>query len=263
MGTQKYYAKGNVLENVNGTFDCEGSETNDCGCSDTWSSGEAEHYDAFVDEPFFPNHATVLTAQNAFKSVVSDCGATMPVIDEHDLRVALETRDKTWKYKGSYTGKWGLPDTHLDVGGFEEYPVVTLNLDEFDTDRDGLPNWYEIEITHTDPLSPAGDYTDTNADPDRDGDTLMEDYLEYMATPHYTTQKNRQIAIELSQYTRGYTHDPVYTLETAGNGTTTINGNWVRFLPSTGFKGITYFEIKVTDADDDSMIRRIAVRVVE
>ncbi|MDR0811290.1 MAG: InlB B-repeat-containing protein [Paludibacter sp.] len=261
MGTQKYYAKGNVLENVNGTFDCTGNETTDCGCSDTWDSGEATRYDAFVDEPFFPNHATVMTARNAFKSVVSDCGANMPVLDEHDLRVALETRDKTWKYKGSYSGKWGLPDHHLDVGGFEEYPAITLNLDEFDSDRDGLPNWYETEISHTNPNSTLGDYGDTNADPDHDGNTLMEDYLEYMATPHYETPKNRQVAIELSQYTLGYTASPAYSVVTADNGTVTISGNYARFQPALNFTGITYFEFKVTDAQGDEMTRRIGVRV--
>ena len=269
QGTQKYYATGNVLENVNGTFDCDGSEVlnplnpSPCGCSDSWSSAQETRYNTYVAEPFFPNHATLLTARNAFKSVISDCGATMPVIDEHDLRVALEARDKTWKYRGSHTGKWGLPDHHLDVGGYEDYPEITLDLDEFDTDRDGLPNWYEIEISKTNPNSPLGDYSDTNTDPDRDGNTLMERYLEFMATPNFKTAKNRQVAIELSRYTRGYTDNPVYTEETPGNGAVTIDGNWARFQPALDFTGITYFEIKVTDAMGDSMIRRFAVRVTE
>lgn len=274
QGTQKYYYAGNVLESYNsgnyGTFTCTGgtsagSGTNGllCGYSDQWSSGEAVQYTATVSQPFFTSHATILSAKNAFKSVVSDCGATMPVLDAHDLRVALETRDGKTKYRGSYTGKAGIPDHHMDVGGYENYPEITLNLDEFDTDRDGLPNWWEIEVSGTNPNGTIGDFSDTNADPGRDGQSHMEEYLEFMATPHFMTQKNRQVAVELSQYTRGYTKTPVYTAVSNGNGTVTIEGNWAHFLPNTGFKGVTYFEFKVTDGDGDTMTRRIGVRVTE
>jgi hypothetical protein len=269
LGTQKYYARGNRLQLPNGTFQCDGSEipasatAYPCGCSETWSGEEAERYDAYVDEPFFPHHANVLTARNAFKSVISDCGATMPVMDEHDLRVALEARDGTYKYRGSHTGREGRPDHHLDVGGFENYPEIILNLNEFDSDRDGLPNWYEIEISKTNPNSAIDDYSDTNFDPERDGHTNMERYLEFMSTPNFTTAKNRQVAIELGQYTLGYTLNPVYSVEVNGNGAVTIDGNWARFQPTLDFAGITYFEVKVTDSEGDSMVRRFAVRVTE
>ncbi len=265
LGTQKYYAKGNVLEKYNngvyGTFICNGTEPIAAKCGCTNSQWAQTRYEDFVSEPFFPSYATILPAKHAFKTVLSDCGANMPALDEHDLRVILETREGTWKYKGSYTGKQGLPDHHLDVGGYDNYPEIKLNLDEFDTDRDGLPNWWEIEVSKTRPDGVIGDFTDTNTDPDNDGNTHMERYLEFMATPHVVTMKKSVVSVELSQYTRGYTKSPVYEVETNGDGVVTINGNWARFQPNNEFSGVTYFTFKVTDSDGDTMVRKIGVRV--
>ena len=205
----------------------------------------------------------------------------MPVLDEHDLRVVLEARDGKWQYKGSNTGKWGIPDHHNDVGGYEDYPEVAINLDEFDTDRDGLPNWWEEEVSGTNPRGVVGDYTDTNTDPDRDGNTHMERYLEFMSTPHFTTQKNKQVEVELSQYALGYTNNPHYSIESINfialpfpstnnpsivstNGNTLgIKGSTAQFTPAKNFIGVAYFEFKVTDADGDSMVRKIGIRVKE
>ncbi|MDR0812110.1 MAG: T9SS C-terminal target domain-containing protein [Paludibacter sp.] len=260
--TQRYYAVGNVLENVDGTFECTGAATEDsCGCSNEWSRNERFQYQTFVDKPFFPNYATVLTAQNAYKSVISDCGANMPMLDDHDRRIISETINKQWKYKGSVTGKWGLPDHHEDVGGYEEYPETVLNLDEFDTDRDGLPNWWEKEVSHTNPNSKLGDFSDTNADPDNDGNTLIERYLEWMATPHFTVDTKGKTTIDLSQFAAGYSKKPVYKISKVENGKTVVSGKNATFTADKNFKGITYFDFTVTDADADRMTRRIGIRV--
>ncbi len=267
-GTQKYYYAGNVNEAYNsgnyGVFTCDGVTNQLCGYSDQWAAAETR-YTATVDEPFFPSHATVLPAKHAFKSVISNSGANMPVTDENDLRNILEARDGTWTYQGSFRNSYdqGIIDHHLDVGGYEKYPEVTLDLDEFDTDRDGLPNWWEKEVTKTNPNGVIGDYTDTNTDPDNDGNTYMERYLEFMATPHVTTVKKQPVSVELSQYTRGYIKSPVYTVESNGDGVVTINGNWARFQPNASFAGVTYFTFKVTDSDGDTMVRKIGVRVVK
>jgi hypothetical protein len=261
--TQRYYAVGNVLENVDGSFECTGAASEDsCGCSNEWSRNERVRYRTFVDKPFFASHATLLSAQNAFKSVISDCGANMPMLDEHDTRIINETINKTWKYKGSVTGKWGLPDHHEDVGGFEDYPFVELNLKEFDTDLDGLPNWWEEEVSHTNPNSAIGSFEDTNSDPDRDGNSLMEDYLEWMATPHFTT-KNKPVEIELTQFTLGYQNKPKFSVVDNGNGKLVIKGNKALFYPNKKNKGITYVEFAVTDAEGDSMTRRIGIRTTD
>ncbi|MDR0710860.1 MAG: hypothetical protein LBF67_00745 [Prevotellaceae bacterium] len=264
---QQYYPQGNVLEAYNngayGTFTCAPRDSGvdpQCGCS--YSGTPNEGYPTWVDKPFFPSHATVHTARNAFKDVISDVGCNMPALDEHDLRVSIESRDGTWKYKGSYGGNQGIPDHHLDVGGYEDYPEIVRPAD-FDSDLDGLPNWWEDEVSMTNPNSPTGDFSETNADPDRDGYVNLESYLEWMATPHVTTAKNRKVAIELSQFTRGYTKNPVYTSGAVEHGALTIDGSWARFQPEDNYTGIAYFEFKVTDGDGDEMTRRIGVRIAK
>jgi hypothetical protein len=264
---QQYYPQGNVLEAYNngsyGTFTCPPRDSGvnpQCGCS--YSGTPNEGYPTWVDKPFFPSHATIHTARNAFKNVISDVGCNMPALDEHDLRVSIESRDGTWKYKGSYGGNQGIPDHHLDVGGYENYPEIERPAD-FDSDWDGLPNWWEEEVSKTNPNSPSDDFSDTNADPDKDGYANIEDYLEWMATPHITTAKNRKVAVELSQFTRGYTKNPVYTSEVAEHGVLAVDGNWARFQPEDDYTGIAYFEFKVTDDEGDEMIRRIGVRIAK
>ena len=74
--------------------------------------------------------------------MLADVGCNRPVLDDHDKRVIEETRTGTTTYKGSITGYPGLPDSQDDVGGWEDYPEIHRSAD-WDTDGDGLPNWWE------------------------------------------------------------------------------------------------------------------------
>ena len=75
---------------------------------------------------------------------MSDVGCTQPQIDDHDVRVIRETLDGTYTYTGTgpYGGSPGLPNSQDDVGGWDNYPVVQRAAN-FDTDHDGLPDWWE------------------------------------------------------------------------------------------------------------------------
>ena len=97
-------------------------------------SGSSEPtYEVFPDEPFFPSYATIHTAKDAYKSVLSDVGCNLPLLDEHDQRIVRETLEGSYTYVGSETGKKGLIDNEADAGGYENYPEITIDLDEFDT----------------------------------------------------------------------------------------------------------------------------------
>lgn len=43
------------------------------------------------------------------------------------------------------------------------------------------------------PNSPEGDFSDSNADDDRDGYTNLEEYLHWMATPHYEVKPEKPL----------------------------------------------------------------------
>jgi hypothetical protein len=260
-GSQSYYYAGNVLENNNGSFLCDGTDNN-CGRALQVASTQVVDWTVFVDEPFFPSFATVETAKDAYKSTLSDVGCTMPVFDAQDQRVVRETLNGTYTYVGSKTGKKGLIDNEADAGGFEDYGNEVIDLDVFDTDRDGLPNWWE-ELHGSNPYSAQGDFSDANADPDMDGYTALEDYLEWMSVPRYYLPKNKSIEIDLAPFAIAYTKNPQFSLATATDLSLNFSGSTVNVAPQGDYTGIRYFDFTVTDADNSSMTRRIGVYVHE
>lgn len=260
-GSQSYYYAGNVLENNNGSFLCDGTDNN-CGRTLQIASTQVVDWTVFVDEPFFPSYATIETAKDAYKSTLSDVGCTMPVFDAQDQRVVRETLNGSYTYVGSYTGKKGLIDNEADAGGFEDYGNEVIDLDIFDTDRDGLPNWWE-DLRGSNPQSAEGDFSDANADPDRDGYTALEDYLEWMSVPRYYLPKNKSIEIDLAPYAVAYTKNPQFALATATDLSLNFSGSTVNVTPQGDYTGIRYFDFTVTDSDNSSMTRRIGVYVQE
>src|SRR5262249_48770345 len=111
-GTQQYYFADNVMP---GHFD---ESTESKGREATPGTGSVPtSYSPWVSSPFFPSYATVQSAEDGYKDVLSDVGATVPTLDDHDVRVIKETLSGTYTYKGSISGLPGLPDSELDVGG--------------------------------------------------------------------------------------------------------------------------------------------------
>lgn len=243
-GTQQYYCAGNVIP---GQAD-ESSQANACRVK----NGQPDGYEPFVNEPFFPSHATVHTAREAYKNVLSDVGASAPVQDDQDIRVINETLAGTTSSTGSETGLPGLPDHQDDVGGYEDYPQVQRDAD-WDPDNDGMPSWWE-KLHGLDPES-AGE--DANLDPDRDGYTLLEEYLHWMSRPHLMTTVGSSISVSLRDLFRGYTEAPSYTVGNVVNGSVDLSGEQAVFTPTEC--GLGSFDLTVTDASGDSMTRTVGV----
>jgi hypothetical protein len=121
------------------------------------------------------HHVATHTAEEAYEKVLADVGCNRPALDKHDQRVINEVRTGTASYQESETGLPGLPDTQSDIGGWDDDPKVHRPRD-WDGDGDGLPNHWETRIG----LDPD-DVEDGAADPDRDGYTNLEDYLNWLA----------------------------------------------------------------------------------
>jgi hypothetical protein len=184
------YVDGNIRENKNHTLTYDA-----LGVTYTATGPEPER--TWVDEPFFESEATIHTAQEAMKIVTTDAGATMPCRDNQHVRVVKETIDGTYTYVGSRSGIKGEIDHEDDAGGWEDYPVE-YRSEDWDTDQDGMPNWYEQCI---------GSDTETanhNDDPDEDGWTLLEDYLDFVAHPYIVIEPNGTASIDLRPYFIGF-----------------------------------------------------------
>ena len=158
-GSQRYYFAGNVMPGHFGLDDQEKGRT-----ATTENGGKLPTaYSPWSDTPFFESHVNTQTAEDAYSDVLADVGCNFPALDPHDQRVLTETRDGTYKYKGSVTGLPGLPDSQEDVGGWDDYPVVHRPAD-WDTDRDGIPDAWETShgLNPKDPTDGAEARKDTH-----------------------------------------------------------------------------------------------------
>lgn len=210
--------------------------------------------------PLFPSFATIESAQDAFKSVISDVGANQPVLDDHDSRVVEETRLGTYQYKGSVSGISGLPDRESDVGGLEDYPALTRPND-YDTDGDGLPNFWEDYIG-TDPNSSVGDFGDSNGDPDGDGYTNLEDYLHWLALPRLEVENPGSATLDLATLFRGFTESPTFEASSTDCVATSLQGSTLT-VTATAAPCLGYVQVSVTDQAGSSMAREVGVYVTQ
>jgi hypothetical protein len=246
-GMQRYFFDGNIMP---GRF----NEKNQAvGRTET---GKKVDYQTFVDKPFFEPYVTTQSATDAFKNVLSDVGCNLPIFDDHDIRIINETLNGTYKYSGSKSGKPGLPDTQEDVGGWESYPEVQRSA-TFDSDHDGLPDWWE-KLHKLNNHSAGTDFSDANADVDHDGFTNLDNYLEWMATPHYMASIQKPAIINLRELSRGYADVPVFDTSNVKNGMLTADKNGiVHFTPSQN--GLGSFQFIVTDASGSKFTRTVNV----
>ena len=217
-GIDQAYVSGNIRENRNHTLsnDKKGDTYNATGNIPTT-------YQYLLSEPLFPSHATIHTAQDAMKIVTSYAGATMPMRDEHHQRNVRETLDGTYTYVGSKSRIKGEIDTEEDITehaagkGWEVYPEEQRAAD-WDTDQDGMPDWWEQCIGSN------ASVANQNDDPNGDGWTLLEDYLEFMAHPYIMVATNGEASIDLKQHFAGFygqngqSVTPSYTLDKQTNG---------------------------------------------
>lgn len=249
-GKQQYYFDGNVMP---GYFDVKNQEK---GRKFTVSNKAIVDYDVFLSKPFFESHVNTQSAEAAYKNVLSDVGANQPVFDTHDQRIINETLKGTYTYKGSKSGVGGMIDTEQDAGGWENYPNEIRDAN-WDTDQDGLPNWWE-ESKGLNPNSASGDFSEANAGT-TNGFTQLEDYLNWMAQPHYFVSVGEKLTFSVADYFKGYEKKPVYTFSEVNNGNAVLKGKEIQFTANQ--KGFASLVISVKDADDDSMSRIINVFV--
>lgn len=254
--TQRYYFAGNVMP---GVFDESNQEKGRTPNGADEARYDELYYKQWVDEPFFPSYAKMESARDAYKNVLSDVGCTLPRLDDHDVRIIDETLHGTYHYVGSRSGHYGLIDSENDCGGYEDYGDLVLDLDLFDTDRDGLPNWWE-ELHGSNPKGSIGDFSDSNADSDHDGYTALEDYLEWMANPHYQINPGESLQIDMNPYFVGFTQQPVLEAESLTEGVmASVDGMQVKLSAKEGFRGIGYTDVTLSDGEGASYTRRFGV----
>ena len=194
-GTQSYYVSGNIRENLNGskTQDAEGVTY-----EKKVKAVHTQQWEVFVNQPFFESLAEIQSAEEAYQNVLSDVGCNQPELDNHDQRMIRETLTRTTSTTGSKSRKSGLIDHEDDSEGFDGLNIIETARDaNWDSDLDGIPNWYE-QATGTDPQM-----ANNNDDHNQNGYTDLEDYLEFLAHPHFFLKANETASIDLKPYFAG------------------------------------------------------------
>lgn len=260
--TNTGYIKGNIRENKNHTLqeDALNNTYNATGYVPT-------DYQYFSTEPLFPSYAEIHSAKDALKIVTSYGGATMPQRDEQHVRVVKETLSGTWTYKGSKSGIKGEIDTEADIkehsagNGWETYPEEQRAAD-WDTDQDGMPDWWEQMVGSN------ASVANQNDDPNHDGWTLLEDYLEFMAHPYIEVKPNESATIDVKPFFAGFygqntNYDkatPTYTVATeSALFTPSVNGSLVSAQAKAN-AGVGYIMVTVNDGQTQ-WAQRIGVAV--
>ena len=254
--TQFAYVAGNIRENKDHTL------THDA-LNVTYNATGPEPEKTWVDVPFFESQATIHSAQDAMKIVTTDAGATMPMRDNQHVRVVRETIDGTYTYVGSRSGIKGEIDHEDDQGGWEDYPEEH-RADNYDTDQDGMPDWWEHCVG-----SNASE-ANQNDDPDGDGWTLLEDYLEFMAHPYLMIEPNGQGTLDLKPYFAGFfgqngnSVTPTFTCDTQTDNGVSISINGTSMLVTVAdftSPAVLSYPITVSDGET-SFTQRFGVAVI-
>ncbi|WP_205500018.1 FlgD immunoglobulin-like domain containing protein [Rufibacter psychrotolerans] len=113
-------------------------------------------------------NVTTHTPQEAYDLILNKAGASLKR-DAVDVRIVDNVRNKTFTAPGSNGSTNGIIDSQTDVGG---WPTLQSAPAPEDTDKDGMPNAWETE-RGLNPNNPD----DRNGDPNDDGFTNLEEYL--------------------------------------------------------------------------------------
>ena len=252
--SQFAYVSGNIRENNNHTltYDKKG---------DTYNASGPEPELTWYDEPFFPSCATIHSAKDAMKIVTSYAGATMPVRDDQHLRNIEETLKGTYTYIGSRSKIKGEIDHEDDAGGWETYSEEYRGAD-WDTDQDGMPDWWEAVIGS----NPA--VANHNDDPNDDGWTLLEDYLEFMAHPYMIIKTGEQQTLDVKPYFAGFygqngnSVTPSFSIDApSGLFTASVAGSVVT-AQAGQTSGVDYIQVVVNDGET-TWSQRIGIAITD
>lgn len=136
----KFYLRGNVLEGNNRVS------------QDNWSAVRLENtplHNEYFDQvkatvPFeIPSdiYSFQETAQQSYEKILLYAGASL-YRDPVDQRIVLETKTGSFTFTGSKGSRGGIIDSQNDVGG---WPELKSAIPALDTDRDGMPDAWELE----------------------------------------------------------------------------------------------------------------------
>lgn len=157
VGYAEWYINGNIIEGY------------DDVTNDNWLGVDVDQVDSIenikVAEEHEVDSITFHTALEAYDIVLENVGARKPKLDTVDSRIIAEVKGEK-----AVIGN-GIIDSQTEVGGWPEYRMPAEKDIPADSDKDGIPDYWETE-NNLDPNN-ANDGKEIAAD----GYTNLEHYL--------------------------------------------------------------------------------------
>ena len=223
-GTIDYYVEGNLLE-ADGAIIDNPYAVNTAKDEDG-TPIEGAYEPTKSETKVVDNGAVYEDAKTAYAHVLSEAGASLKR-DATDKRIIKDVVSGTaTKTKNGMIA--AVQDEDYDV-----YEIVK-RADDFDANQNGIADWYET----------ATGKTDAQADPDGDGYTNLEDYLNYMATPNQTIAAGETASFDLADYFAGIS-DATFAVEGKG----TIEGTTLKVATTAADKGFLQARVTATKGD--------------
>ena len=122
-----------------------------------------------------------------------------------------------------------------------------------------MPDWWETFIG-TNAKSASGDVSESNADRDDDGYTNLEEYLEWMATPHMEAAVGKTVTFNMADLTRGYVSSPSWKAGTSSCADLAVKDSTLSITPKSTC-GVTYLSFTVTDKEGSTKTRKLGLFV--
>lgn len=164
QGYAEWYFSGNFMEGVEGGINDDnwlGVDASDVGGIDNIKVTQEHEVEA----------VTTQIASEAYELVLENAGAIKPVRDSVDTRIISEIKGEVDLIGGGVLGaNEGLIDSQEEVGGWPEYLTPSEENIPADTDKDGIPDDWELE-------------NDLDPNDSEDGKTIADDG--YSNLEHY------------------------------------------------------------------------------
>jgi pectate lyase len=215
---------------------------------------------AWLAEPFDYPSITTVTPLEAWKIVATRAGAfprdgvdnlLIGELESHGQRGSIIAKETDEPMSGPGLSSSGKPLT--------------------DTDRDGLPDAWELATgsnpklaNHNDP-APTNGYLPSHAA----GYTRIEEYLHFRAMSHgyvapATANLTTAMEVDLQRYTRGFGNKAQLEVSAVAGGKVKLTSQQrARFEPTPGFTGRAKFNFTVRDAMGSAWTREFLVLVAE
>jgi len=198
-------------------------------------------------------------AASAYRRAISWAGAKP--WDEVDTLVVSQARTLGSGSTGTGAGTRG-PDGSLYTSetqtglGNSGFGNIACGSKPSDTDNDGIPDYWETAVG----------WNPNSADSmtiSPDGYDHLEDYVNWLADPHAVGLSGGNIDLDLSQFSTGFTNNPVFSVSGAVNGSVSVltDGHTARFVSNGGFSGLADYHFTVTDSVGSTMTLTVGVLV--